>query len=96
MKPLICGTGKKLTTEPETEFLDKSLKSFLPCSSNGLYSPPPPPPQSKCSLKLVCNVNIVYGNLKSANSQDYTEKPRRKCTFMNSASVRNSQCAFDV
>ncbi len=33
------------------------------------------------------NVNIVYGN-KSENSQDYTQKPQRNCTFMNSASGR--------
>ncbi len=39
------------------------------------------------SLKLVCNVNIVYGNLKSENSQDYAQKPQRICTFMNSVSV---------
>jgi hypothetical protein len=37
-------------------------------------------------LKLVCNVNIVYGDLKSENSQDYAQKPQRNCTFMNSAS----------
>jgi hypothetical protein len=24
-------------------------------------------------LKLVCNVNIVHGNLKSENSQDYAQ-----------------------
>ncbi len=27
---------------------------------------------SKSGLKLVCNVNIVQGNLKSENSQDYS------------------------
>ncbi len=43
-------------------------KSLPPCY---LQSPqltdftPPPPPPSKSGLKLVCNVNIVYGNLKS-------------------------------
>jgi hypothetical protein len=37
-------------------------------------------------LKMACNVNIVYGNLKSENSQDYAKKPQRNCTFMNSAS----------
>jgi hypothetical protein len=37
-------------------------------------------------LKLVFNVNIVYGNLGSANSQDYAQKPERNCTFMNLAS----------
>jgi hypothetical protein len=26
-----------------------------------------------------------YGNLKSDNSQDYAQKPQRKCTFMTSA-----------
>ncbi len=32
---------------------------------------------SKSGLKLVCKVNILYGNLKSENSQDYDQKPRR-------------------
>ncbi len=49
--------------------------------------PPPPHPLSKSGLKLVCNVNIVYGNLKSENSQNYAQKSQRNCTFMNSASV---------
>jgi hypothetical protein len=35
----------------------------------------PPPLQS--GLKLVCNVNIVHGNLKSENSRDYAQKPQR-------------------
>ncbi len=29
-----------------------------------------------------------YRNIKSQNSQDYTQKPQRNCTFMNSASVQ--------
>jgi hypothetical protein len=29
-------------------------------------------------LKLVCTVNIVYGNLKSKNSQDYAQKPQNE------------------
>jgi hypothetical protein len=29
----------------------------------------------------------AYGNLKAKNSQDYAQKPQRKCTLMNSASV---------
>jgi hypothetical protein len=41
---------------------------------------------SKSDLKLVFNVNIVYGNFKSENSQDYAPKPLRNCTFVNSAS----------
>ncbi len=47
----------------------------------------PHPPSSKSGFKLVCNVNIVYGNLKSENSQDYAQKPQRNCTFMNLASA---------
>jgi hypothetical protein len=76
---------------------EKSLKSFSPCYSNS-QSPqltdftPSPPPLSKSGLKLVCNVNIVYGNLNSENSQDYAQKPQRNCTFMNSAS--ESVCNF--
>ena len=43
-----------------------------------VFTPPhPPPPQQKWFLKLVCNVNIVYGNLRSENFR----------IFMNSASV---------
>jgi hypothetical protein len=45
----------------------------------------PPAPLSKSSLKLVFNVNIVYGKLKSENSQDYAQENQRNCTFMNSA-----------
>ncbi len=67
---------------PEAEFLDvtgtKVLRVFLLAihshSTNGIYSP------------LVCNANIVYGNLKSENSQDYSQKPQLNYTFMNSAS----------
>jgi hypothetical protein len=67
----------------------KVLKVFLyflftVTSTNGFYPPPPP---SKSGLKLVCNVNIVHGNLKTENSQDYAQKPQQNCTFMNSASV---------
>ncbi len=67
---------------------DKSLKSFPPCDSQStllslhFYFPF----LSKNGLKLVCNLNIAYGNLKSENSQDYAQQPRRNCMFMNSAS----------
>jgi hypothetical protein len=66
-----------------------SSKSFPPCYSQlplltDFYSPPPP--LSKSALKLVCNVNIVYGNLKTENSQAYAQRSQRNCTFMNSAS----------
>ncbi len=37
-------------------------------------------------LKLIYNENIVHGNLKFSNSQEYAQKPQRNCTFMNSAS----------
>jgi hypothetical protein len=40
----------------------------------------------KSGLKLVCIVNIVYGNLQPENSQDNDQKPQRNCTFLNSAS----------
>jgi hypothetical protein len=62
----------------EAEFLDViGTKVFLLAIHSHLYkwillSP----------LKLVCYVNIVYGNLKSEKSQDYAHK---HCTFMNSA-----------
>jgi hypothetical protein len=42
----------------------------------------------QCGLKLVCNVNIVYGNLNTENCQDYAQKPQQNCTSMNSASVK--------
>ncbi len=49
---------------------DKSLESFPPCYSQSplLTDFNPPPPPKKSELKLVCNVNIVYGNLKSSES----------------------------
>ncbi len=68
---------------------DKSIQSFPPCYSqsplltNFYTYPPPLPPTPTSSLKLVCDVNIVYGNLKSENSQDYAQKPQRNCTFMD-------------
>jgi hypothetical protein len=64
-------------------------KEFSDCYSPPplltVFTPPPPPPPAPTP---VCNVreNIVYGNLKSENSQDYFQKPQRNCTFMNSAS----------
>ncbi len=39
--------------------------------SSGFYSLPP---LSKSGLKLVCNVNIVYRNFKSENSQETSTK----------------------
>ncbi len=64
-----------LKRDPEAVFLDdiltKSLKA--PCYSQSplLMDFIPPLPLRKSGLKLVCNVNIVPGILKSANSQDY-------------------------
>jgi hypothetical protein len=66
---------------PEAEFLDV----IPPCYSQlPLLMDFTPPPAS--GLKLVCNINMAYGNLKPENSQDYAQKPQRNCTFMNSAS----------
>jgi hypothetical protein len=56
---------------------------FTVTSINGFY---PLPTLSKSGLKLVCNVNIVYRNLKFEKSQDYVQKPQRSCTLRNSAS----------
>jgi hypothetical protein len=69
------------------------VKNFPPCYSQSplltdfsLLPLPLTTPLSKSGLKLVCNVNIVHGSLKAENYQDYAQKPRRNCTFMNSAS----------
>ncbi len=85
--------GLSCLMKPEAEFLDvigtKFLRFFLLAIHCHLYLriyPPPPSPQRKIGLKLVCNVNIMYGNLKSEKSQDYAQKHQRHCTFMNSAS----------
>ena len=37
-----------------------------------------------------------YRNLNSENSYDYAQKPQRTCTFMTSASVRNSHFSVAV
>ncbi len=73
---------------------DKSLKSFLPCHSQSLLLTnlnPPTPPLSKSGLKLVCNVNILYGNLKSENSQDDAQQTSTKLYVHEFAIVRSSQ-----
>ncbi len=49
-------------------------RSFLN-SGTLIVITPPLPPLSKRGLTLVCNINIVYGNVKSENSQDYAQKP---------------------
>jgi hypothetical protein len=66
-------TPKFLQHNQEAEFLDViGTKVFLLAIQSPLltdFTPlPPPPPPSKSDLKMVCNVNIVYGNLKSENS----------------------------
>jgi hypothetical protein len=79
---------------PEAEFSDvtgtKVSRVFLlAIHSHPLlkdFPPPPPPFPLEQSLKLVCNLNIVYGNLKTENFQDNSQKPQRNCTLMNSVS----------
>ncbi len=63
--------------------LGQSHQSFPPCYS-----------KSSLQTDLVFNVNIVYRNLKSENSQYYAQKPLRNCMFMNSASVRVSEVLY--
>ncbi len=92
-------TGTNLKISPATRIpnleswgwiLGWNRDRFPPCYSQ---SPPladftpPPPPMNKSDLKLVCNVNIVFGNLKSQNPQDYAQKHQRNCTFMNLSPV---------
>ncbi len=64
------------TLNPEAQFLavigTKVFKSFPLCYSQSplltdLTPPPFPLPVNKSGLKPVCNVNTVYGNLKSEN-----------------------------
>ncbi len=80
-------------TNPEADFLDvigtKVLRVLLAIHSHLYFTP-----WSKIDLQLVCNVNIVYRNLKSANSQECAQKPQRNCTFMNSASVSSCRPVF--
>ncbi len=61
---------------------DKSLTSFPSCYSQSplLTDFTSPTPWSEMVR------NILYGNLKSENFQDYGQKLQRNCTFMNSAS----------
>ncbi len=49
---------------------------------------PSPLEQKWVKIGLQCEPCTVYGNLKSENSQDYAQKPRRNCTFMNKPSVQ--------
>ncbi len=79
----------------EAKFLDvigtKVLRVFLLITStNGFYSPL----LSKSGLKVVCNVNIVYGNLKSEKSQDYAQKAQRNCTFMKPSYIFCTLCTL--
>jgi hypothetical protein len=74
----------------EAEFLDvisTVVLSLMHAIQSTLLKGFLPPPLEQNWFETGCNVNIVYGNLKSENSQDYALKPQRNCTFMNSASV---------
>ncbi len=72
--------------ENHCTLIHSHLQRYLVISTVKFYPLPPPLP-SISGLKLVCDVNIVYGNIKSENSEDYAQKPQRNCTFMNSAST---------
>ncbi len=71
-------SGHRTHPYTEAKFLDvigtKVLRVFLLAINSHLS----PLLLSKSNLKLVCNVNIVYGNLKSEISQDYAQKPQQK------------------
>jgi hypothetical protein len=55
------------------------LKSFPPCYSQSplqtdFNPPPPPPPEQQLFETGLYSVNILYGNLKSENSQETSTK----------------------
>jgi hypothetical protein len=78
-------TSKKCRWKLSKKLIHRILGRNCNCYSGGFYSRPSS--MSKIVLKLVCNVNIVFGNLTPENSQDYTQKPQRNRTSMNSTSV---------
>ncbi len=83
--------SQKLSQRPNswTSLLFSHWRILLP-------SPPSPPP-SKSGLKLVklvCNVSIAYGNIKSENSQDYAQQPQQNCTLMNLSLVPERFSSF--
>ncbi len=68
-------SGHRTHPYTEAKFLDV-IGSFPLCytQTSLLMGFSPPSPLSKSNLKLVWNVNIVYGNLK----WDYAQKPQQK------------------
>ncbi len=71
---------------PEDVTGAKVFRVFLLAIHSHLYLrifTTPARPLRRNGLKLVCNVNIVYGNLKSENFHDYAQKSQRNCTFKN-------------
>jgi hypothetical protein len=76
---------------------DNSFKSFPPCYSHCFYKRILlPPPLSKSDLKLFCNVNNVFGNLKSEISQDYDQKSQLNCICKPFKEPRNRIPAWRV
>ncbi len=65
--PPVLYRGSILGHNWDTKVLRVVCLAIYITSTNGF---PPSPSLSKSGLKLVCNVNIVYGNLKSENYQD--------------------------
>ncbi len=66
------GTAKSLCPEAEFSGVIETKVSLLfshISTTNGFYLPTP---IIEKWLKRICSVNIVYGYLKSENSQDYT------------------------
>ncbi len=77
--PAIQYRGRILGRNP-----DKILPCYSVTSTNGFYSLPSFP-LSRSGFKLVCNVNIVYGILRTFKIMP--QKPQGHCTFMSSASA---------
>ncbi len=76
---------------------EKILKNFPPCylhsvtSTNGFYSPHPP--LSKSGLKLVCNVNIVYG--PETSTKLYVQEFGLS-TFSNKSGTSENTCLYII
>jgi hypothetical protein len=69
--------AKRTTAQKPLDIIGKKvLRVFLLAIHSHLYLQIllPSTPLSKSGLKLVCNVNIIYENLRCKNPQDYAQK----------------------